>query len=85
MAGRKTFRILTSSQQSGIQSKNSITHIVQQIHIGWQYTQDNYNNTHKTTDNNTHKTLKIQHVQKANNTKERKYLIYFLVLFSQTY
>ena len=39
---------------SGFTSK---THIVQQIHIRWQqYTQDKYNNTHKTTSNNTHKT-----------------------------
>jgi hypothetical protein len=40
-AGRRTFRILTSSQQSGIQSRNSNTHIVQQI-------QEDDNNTHKT-------------------------------------
>jgi len=55
MAGRRTFRILTSSQQSGIWSKNNSKYIVQQIHIRWQqYTQDNYNNTHKNK-NNTHK------------------------------
>ena len=33
VAGRRTFRILTSSQQSGIKSKNSNTHIVQQTHL----------------------------------------------------
>ena len=58
MAGRRTFRILTSSQQSGISSKNSNTHIVQQIHIRkitthtrqqQQHTQHNYNNKHNTT------------------------------------
>ena len=38
-----------------------------------QYTQDNYNNTHKTTNKNTH--LKIQHVEKVNNAKVRKYNI----------
>ena len=59
-----------------------------------QYTQDKYNNKHKT-NNNTHKTtttihtrqlttthtihLKIQYVQKVNSTKVRKYCIKFLV------
>jgi len=37
VARRRTFRVLTSSQQSGIWSKNSNTHIVQQIHIRWQH------------------------------------------------
>ena len=78
-----------------------------------QYTQDNYNNTYKTTNNNTHKTttsihtrqlttthtrqlttihtkqlttirtrhLKIQHVQKVNNTTVTKYCTQFLVFF----
>ena len=41
VAGHRTFRILTSSQLSGIQSKNSNIYIVQQIHI-------RYNNTRKT-------------------------------------
>jgi hypothetical protein len=41
VAGRRIFRILTSSQQSGISSKNSNTHIVQQIHIRYnKYIQD---------------------------------------------
>ena len=39
-----------------------------------QYTQDNNNNTHKTTTMNTRQ-LKIQHVQKVNNTKLMKYYI----------
>jgi len=33
VAGRRTFRMLTSSQQSGISSKNINTHTVQQIHL----------------------------------------------------
>ena len=33
MAGRRTFQILTFTQQSGIEIKNSNTHTVQQIHI----------------------------------------------------
>jgi len=53
MAGRRTFRILASSQQSGIYSKNSNAHTVQQIHTRWQqYTQDNYNNIRGQTNNN---------------------------------
>ena len=58
MAGRRTFRILTSSQQSGNLSKDSNTDIVQQIHIRWQHhTQD---------------ILKKQHVEKVKNTKKGK-------------
>jgi len=64
MAGRKSFRVLTSSQQYGIQSKNSNTHTVQQIHITTtihirqlqQYTQYNYNKTHRQPTTITHKT-----------------------------
>ena len=60
VAGRRTFRILTSSHQSDIWSKNSNTHKVQQIHTGWQvYTQGTYYNAHKTTKNNTHKTFAV--------------------------
>ena len=48
-----------------------------------QYTQESYNNTHKTTTTiytrqltKMHtRHLKIQHVQKANNTKVRKYCV----------
>jgi len=81
VAGRRTFRILTSSQQSGIESKNN-THIVQQIHIRWQqYTQDNYNNTHKTTTTTHTRHLKIQHVQKVNNPTVIKYCLQFSVFF----
>ena len=48
-----------------------------------------HNNTHTTTNNSTHKTtktintryLKIQHVQKVNNTTVRKYCTQFLVFF----
>jgi len=60
VAGRRTFRILTSSHQSGIWSKNSNTHKVQQIHTRWQvYTQGTYYNAHKTTNNNIHKTFAV--------------------------
>ena len=72
VAGRRTFRILASSQQSGIKSKKqqythstANTHKITTIHTRQlqKYTQDSYNNTHKTTTtihtnnyNNTHKT-----------------------------
>ena len=53
VAGPSQYWLVASSPAS----KDSNTHIVQQIHIRWQqYTQENYNNTHKTTNNNTHKT-----------------------------
>jgi len=58
VAARRVFRILISSQQSGIWSKNSNTQNVEQIHTGWQlYTQGNYNSTQKTTKDNKLKTL----------------------------
>jgi len=96
VAGPSEYWLLASSPASKVKTAN--THIVKQIHIRWQqYTQDNYNNTHNTTNNNTHKTttkvhtrqlttihtrhLKIQHVQKVNNTKVRKYCIQFSVFF----
>ena len=51
----RTWVIKDSTLPLDHRSRN--THIVQQIHIRWQqYTQDNYNNIHKTTNNNTHKT-----------------------------
>ena len=46
-----------------------------------QYTQDNYNNTHKTNTTIYTRHLKIQYVQKINNTKVRNYFIQFLVFF----
>ena len=47
---------MTSSQQSGILSKNINTHIVQQIRIKVQQIHINKTNTHKS------KTHKIQHI-----------------------
>ena len=51
MAGRRTFRILTSSQQSGVESKNNNTHVAQQASTNTLYDNNthNYNNTYKTT------------------------------------
>jgi len=54
VAGPSEYWLIASNPASKV--KTAID-IVQQIHIRWQqYTQDNYNNTHKTTNNNTHKT-----------------------------
>jgi len=79
VAGPSEYWLLASSPASKV--KNSNMHIVQQIHIRWQqYTQDNYNNTHKTTNNNytqdnlnlatIHtRQITIQHVQKVKKLK----------------
>jgi len=100
----------THKTTTTIHTRQLTTIHTRQLH---QYTQDNYNNTYKTTNNNTHKTttsihtrqlttthtrqlttihtkqlttirtrhLKIQHVQKVNNTKVGTYCAQFLVLF----
>ena len=44
VAGPFEYWLLTSSPASKVKKKSN-THIVQQIHIRWQHTQDNYNNT----------------------------------------
>jgi len=77
MADRRTFRVLTSSQQSSIQSKKktkSNAHTVQQIHIRQlqQYTRPTNNNY--TQDNlklaTVHaRQIRIQHVQKVKTPK----------------
>ena len=53
--------------------KNSNTQTVQQIDIRWQqYTQDNYNNTHNTTNNSTHKTTTTIHTRQLTTVHTRQ-------------
>ena len=84
VAGPSEYRLLASSPASKV--KNSNAHIVQQIHIRWQqYTQENYNNTHKTTNNNyTQDNLKLTTIHtrhysttctEGRNTQVREYCV----------
>jgi len=76
MAGHSEYWLLASSPASKVpKKKNTNAHTVQQIHIKkQQYTQDNYNNTHK--DNlkqaaiHTSQIRILQHVQKVKTPKQ---------------
>ena len=96
VAGRRTFRILNYSRQSGIQNKkkqqytHSTTNTYNNTHTRQlqQYTQDNCNNTHKTTTtihtrqlqqytqdnyNNTHKTTTTIHTRQLQQYTQDNY------------
>ena len=87
--GRRTFRILTSCQQSGIQSKNSSTHSTTNTHKITTHTRQLQPHTRSTNNNYTKDNLKVatkhtrqdrilQHVQKVKTPKQESTVYSFL-------
>jgi hypothetical protein len=92
VAGRRTFRILTSSQQSGIHSKEQqYTHSTANPHkMATIHTRQLQQLTRPTNNNYTQDNLKlttihtskiIMHNTKGENTQARGYCVQFLVIF----
>ena len=69
VAGPSEYWILASSPAAKVKNRNK--HVVQQIHTRWQqYTQDNYNNSHKTT--TTIHTIQLQQYTQDNHNNTHK-------------